>query len=195
MARIALFGTSADPPTLGHASILQWLATQFDTVAVWAVDNPFKTDQTCLEHRQQMLGLLIADIQDHHPNVCFYPALSSPRTLISVNAAHEEWPQASLHVIVGSDVLESLPSWYEAETLLNRADFLVIPRPGFPVEMETLQSLQAMGGHMTVAPFVGPDISSTDLRQTGQVERTLPAIAAYMEAHHLYQHQQSGSCG
>lgn len=59
---IALFGTSADPPHQGHCEILRWLATQFDHVAVWASDNPFKTHQSPLGDRSAMLRLMIGDI-------------------------------------------------------------------------------------------------------------------------------------
>ena len=55
MTQIALFGTSADPPTSGHQAILLWLSQRFDKVVVWASDNPFKTHQTLLEHRMAML--------------------------------------------------------------------------------------------------------------------------------------------
>ena len=40
--KIALFGTSADPPTAAHQTILQCLADHYDQVAVWASDNPLK---------------------------------------------------------------------------------------------------------------------------------------------------------
>lgn len=46
---IALFGTSADPPTRGHGKILTWLAQHYDQVAVWAADNPFKQHQASLD--------------------------------------------------------------------------------------------------------------------------------------------------
>ena len=59
---VALFGTSADPPTAGHQAILKWLSERYDWVAVWASDNPFKFHQTSLEHRGAMLRLLIEDI-------------------------------------------------------------------------------------------------------------------------------------
>jgi nicotinate-nucleotide adenylyltransferase len=62
MVNIALFGTSADPPTSAHQAILNWLSYHYDHVAVWASDNPFKTHQTPLEHRSTMLRLLIEDI-------------------------------------------------------------------------------------------------------------------------------------
>ena len=57
--KIALFGTSADPPTAAHQTILQWLSDHYDQVAVWASDNPFKENQTPLSHRMTMLALLI----------------------------------------------------------------------------------------------------------------------------------------
>ena len=43
MKSVALFGTSADPPTSGHGAILGWLSQHYDQVAVWAADNPFKS--------------------------------------------------------------------------------------------------------------------------------------------------------
>ena len=57
--RVALFGTSADPPHLGHQSILLWLAQEFDQVAVWAADNPYKAKQSPICDRAEMLRLLI----------------------------------------------------------------------------------------------------------------------------------------
>ncbi|NJM46313.1 MAG: nicotinic acid mononucleotide adenylyltransferase, partial [Alkalinema sp. RU_4_3] len=43
MLKLALFGTSADPPTLGHLAIVNYLSAKYDRVAVWAADNPFKS--------------------------------------------------------------------------------------------------------------------------------------------------------
>ncbi len=37
---IALFGTSADPPTCGHQALLEGLVAMFPKVATWASDNP-----------------------------------------------------------------------------------------------------------------------------------------------------------
>ena len=53
---------SADPPTAGHLVILKWLSEHYDWVAVWAADNPLKSQQTPLSHRAAMLELLIKDI-------------------------------------------------------------------------------------------------------------------------------------
>ena len=42
---IALFGTSADPPTLGHEALLSELTKIFPKVITWASDNPEKKHQ------------------------------------------------------------------------------------------------------------------------------------------------------
>ena len=83
--RIALFGTSADPPTAGHQEILQWLSERYDWVAVWAADNPFKSHQTALLHRAAMLQLLITNIN----------AMVKMMTPISINSKPLPWPITS----------------------------------------------------------------------------------------------------
>ena len=119
MIQIALFGTSADPPTLGHQAILEWLATQFDEVAVWAADNPFKVQQTPLGHRQAMLALLVEAINAKYSNVKLYPQLAHLRTLYSVQQAQVDFPSACLTLVVGSDLVNTLPTWFHAGELLQ----------------------------------------------------------------------------
>ena len=58
MTKIALFGTSADPPTKGHQAIIKWLSKNFEKVVIWASDNPLKNHQTFLEKRSKMLSIL-----------------------------------------------------------------------------------------------------------------------------------------
>ena len=75
---VALFGTSADPPHVGHQSILTWLAQAFDVVAVWAAENPYKPKQSPLGDRAEMLRLLIETLpqkaQQSHPFQLVAPA-------------------------------------------------------------------------------------------------------------------------
>jgi len=48
---VALSGTSADPPSIGHQQILQWLDNHYDHTIVWLSDNPFKTHPASLSDR------------------------------------------------------------------------------------------------------------------------------------------------
>jgi nicotinate-nucleotide adenylyltransferase len=176
--QIALFGTSADPPTSGHQNILRWLSQQFDQVVVWASDNPFKSHQTPIEHRTTMLKILIEDISPHD-NIALHQELSSRRTL-----------EAELHLVVGSDLIGQMPNWYKIEGLLSQVNLLVVPRPGYQVEEEKIKALQQLGGNVAIASITGLPVSSSNYRQNGDPETLTPAIQAYIEHHHLYQSPQ-----
>lgn len=190
--KIALFGTSADPPTAGHQAIIAWLSERYDWVAVWAADNPFKSHQTPLVHRGTMLRLLIEDVWPSRQNIGFYPELSSRRTLETVEKAKELWgADVEFTLVVGSDLVRQLPRWYRAEDLLRQVHLLVVPRPGFIVEDIDLQPLRQLGAEVAIADLTGPDVSSTAYRENGDTQALTPLIEAYIHREHLYKCQNA----
>lgn len=163
---IALFGTSADPPTAGHQAILKWLAQRYDWVAVWASDNPYKNHQTNLNHRTVMLRLLIEDIDPSCSNINIYQELSHLRSLISVNQAGEMWGQdKNYDLVIGSDLVSQVPKWYEVKVLLAKVRLLIIPRPYYPINAQHLQILEELGGIWHIADLNAPAVSSTAYRK------------------------------
>ncbi len=186
MASIALFGTSADPPTRGHQAILHWLSQQFDQVAVWASDNPFKTHGAALDHRQVMLRLLIDEVNFAQGNVTFYPALSHPRTLDTLKQARQLWPQAGLTFVIGADLVATIATWYQIQDVLAQVTLLVIPRPGYSLTSADLQPLQKLGANVAIANFCGPAVSSTAVREADLAGLT-PAVQAYIHQKGLYE--------
>ena len=185
--RIAMFGTSADPPTIGHRDIIQWLAGKFDRVLVWAVDNPFKRQQTPLAYRQQMLEMLISSYQPPLSNVFWMPELSDRRSLTSVLAVESRWPDAHLTLVVGADVLQSLADWYRVQDLMRRVDFLMLQRPDFDVHDSQLNSLRQLGAKIQVANFRGPRVSSSDFRVSHNRDMIPVKVWNYLQKHQLYQ--------
>ncbi|MCU0517558.1 MAG: nicotinate-nucleotide adenylyltransferase [Oscillatoria sp. Prado101] len=186
MVKIALFGTSADPPTIGHQKILSWLSQHFDSVAVWASDNPFKPGQTPLEHRQRMLQLLIDEISPHRHNIAVCSELSDRKTLTSVERAGQRWPQAEFTLVIGSDLLLQLPRWYRAEELLRQVKLLVVPRRGYALDQAGIDQLRQMGTEVRVAQLSPPAVSSTAYRENGDTEALTPPVEAYIHREHLY---------
>lgn len=189
MTSIALFGTSADPPTAGHQAILRWLSYHYDGVMVWASDNPFKTHQTPLEHRAAMLRLLIEDIDPPRHNIQLCPKLSNPRALITVRQAHRLWPDAELTLVIGADLVEQLPRWYRVEELMQLVNLLVVPRPGYVMREESLERLRQMGATVSIADLTVPDVSSTAYREEGDPDVITPQIEAYIHREQLYECQ------
>ena len=191
MLNIALFGTSADPPTAGHQAILVWLSQHFDRVAVWAADNPFKQHQTPLVHRMAMLQLLIDDIDPPQETIQLHPELSKSRTIHTLEVAQTIWANAVFTLVIGSDLVQQLPSWYRSDDLLQQVNLLVIPRPNYPLNEAALAELRRRGARVTIAGLTGPNTSSTAYRENGDTDGLTPPIEAYIHREQLYECQDA----
>ena len=192
--KIALFGTSADPPTPGHQEILNWLSSRYDRVAVWAADNPFKSHQAILSHRATMLQLLIADLKVPKLNVALEQDLSCLRTIETLEKARKRWgDNTEFTLVIGSDLLTQIQRWYQAGNLLQQVKLLVVPRPGYTINQSNLQAIRNLGGEIAIATLIGPDVSSTDYRKSGNLENLTPSVAAYILIEHLYECQDNSN--
>ncbi|MEB3229003.1 MAG: nicotinate-nucleotide adenylyltransferase [Synechocystis sp.] len=205
--KIALFGTSADPPTTAHRTILLWLAKHFDRVAVWASDNPFKNQPSGnghganLHHRQTMLKLLVQELQPSYPTIQIWEDLSDRRSLISLQRAKDRWgsdPEYGL--VIGSDLIEQIPRWYEVKQLLSQVTLVIFARPGYPLIPTHLSLIENLGGHYRLVtedrlieldqipqlPPLTPPVSSTDFRQRKDQTIIPDVVQRYINQHHLY---------
>jgi len=187
MKKIALFGTSADPPTVGHQTILHWLAQHYDRVVVWASDNPFKQHQTPLVDRTEMLELAIADLNLARNNISLHPELSDRRTLITVNKAREKWgEEVEFTLVIGSDILGQITSWYRSQELLEQVKVLVVPRLGYRIKEQDLYTLQEAGVRFAIATLNAPKVSSSTYRLEKDNSFITPAVNNYIWQKNLY---------
>ena len=185
MEKIALFGTSADPPTVGHQAILRWLARHYDRVIVWASDNPFKQHQTPLSNRTQMLQLAIEDLEAHHHNISLHPELSDRYTLVSVNKARHKWSEAEFKLVIGSDILPQITSWYQIEELLDLVKVIIVPRKVYDITEQDLASLSKIG-EFAIADLNAPQVSSSTYRSQKNSYLIVPAVEDYIRQNNLY---------
>jgi len=184
--QIALFGTSADPPTYGHLEILTWLSKRYDRTAVWASDNPFKRDQTPLDDRTEMLRLLVTLSGESLETLQVYPELSDLRTIITYNRAVKVWPNAKFTFVLGADLLPQLPTWYQAKELLAAVDLLVIPRSGYQILDSAIDKIKSLGGTLEIANLITPNVSSSAYRYD-MAPNTVPTIVqSYIQQQELY---------
>ncbi len=185
MTQIALFGTSADPPTVGHQSILRWLSQHFDQVAVWAADNPFKEHGATIDQRYAMLQMLIDDLDCE--NVILDERLGDRRSLNTVNTAKEIWGEdVEYLLVIGSDLAGQIPRWYRAKDLLKQVTLLIFPRKGYPIQPEAIKKLSALKSRWQEANYTPPPVSSSDYRIAGQSAVVIEAIADYITKEKLY---------
>ncbi len=181
---IALFGTSADPPTFGHQALLKELTTTFPKVVTWASDNPDKNHSISLEKRSQLLRTLVKEIS--HPQLKIIQDLSSPWTINTLIKADKVWPNANFIFIIGSDLAEQVPKWLNAKSILQRANLGITIRDGWPINENKLKEIEKLGGRVEVLPFKIPASSSSSFRESPQ-ERLIPkSIFSILLKENLY---------
>ena len=181
---IALFGTSADPPTLGHQALLKDLATSFPKVITWASDNPDKNHGISLRKRSQLLRTLVKEIS--HPQLKVVQDLSSPWTINTLIKANKVWPNANFIFVIGSDLAEQVPKWVNAKSILQRANLGITIRDGWPINEHQLKEIEKLGGKVEVLPFKIPASSSSSFRDSPQETLIPKSILSILLKENLY---------
>ena len=184
MNSIALFGTSADPPTLGHEALLSELTKIFPKVKTWASDNPDKKHQIPLLKRTQLLKLLVKKIS--HPKLELVQELSSPRTIHTLKKAFQLWPEASFSFVIGSDLAMQVPKWLNAKSILSKVRIAIAMRDGWPISDIQLSNIKKLGGKIEILPFKIPESSSSKFRERPQKVLVPQEIVPLLLEENLY---------
>jgi nicotinate-nucleotide adenylyltransferase len=201
--RIALFGGTFDPPHQGHLAIAKAAADTFhlDTILFApAGRQPLKPENhpTPFKDRLAMVTLACAAVQ--HQAARFQPSdIDAPNpdgtpnytidTLIKLHALN---PQSSLFNLVGADSFLDLPRWREPDRLLDLAEWIIVSRPGFPLDdLSSLKLTPHQLSRVHLLQTVHEDIAATDLRhrlETGDpcTDLLSPEVLTYIRTHHLY---------
>lgn len=181
---VALFGTSADPPTRGHQILLEGLVKLYPEVATWASDNPQKLHGASLEQRSDLLGQLVASIAA--PRLSHRQELSSPWAITTLERAAVHWPGRELVFVVGSDLAPQIPSWKQAEAVLNRCVLAIAPRAGWPLQPGCLKQLEGLGGRVVILGLEVPATASSALRQNPDPSQIPASLLPWLLEHDLY---------
>lgn len=197
--RVALFGGTFDPPHLGHIGIARAAADAFrlDTVLFApAGRQPLKADghATPFDDRFAMAALACAADPRFVASV-----LDAPRpdggpnyTVDTLEDLQRQMPGATLFSLAGADSFLSLPRWRDPARLLELAEWIVVSRPGYPLDdLSTLGLTFEQRARVHLLETVHYDIAATDLRERlrggDPCTDLLPLpIADYIQTHHLY---------
>lgn len=184
---VAIFGTSADPPTIAHKTILNYLGNNYDLVAVYASDNPFKSHGSDLCHRSRMLELLIEDLNSTHGNIIHCPDISDRRTIYTVEKAKKKWGKnVNLTVVIGGDLAQQIFTWYEAQKLWQTVKVLLIPRDGYMINQKIIEKINEISLGCAIAHCQIPPFSSTDYRTNHDQGVLTDKVKTYIEENCLY---------
>lgn len=183
-SRLALFGTSADPPTRGHRALLEGLLGLFPHVVTWASDNPLKQHGAPLELRTALLAALVGAIGD--PRLSLEPQLSSPWAVETLERARARWPQRELVFVVGSDLVGQIPCWKRADALLRGCRLGIARREGWPLQPADLERLRGLGASLDLLPLAIPPSASSRIRERPDPAQVPSELWPVLLQHNLY---------
>ncbi len=132
--RIGIFGGTFDPVHMGHLILAEQCRTQANLDQVWFVPSaqPPHKDRgvTRFEQRCDMLDLAIAGHPAFRVNRIEKERSEPSFTAVTLDQLHERHPGDEFVLLLGSDCLPDLPGWYEPQRVIERAELVVVPRPG-----------------------------------------------------------------
>lgn len=198
--RIGVYGGTFDPPHLGHMGAAEAAITALGLdrlLLVPAAVPPHKDlppDPVPAADRLAMTGLMADGIglELHRPGVAEASPLELDRpgksyTADTLTQLRERYPQDELWLLVGTDMLRSLPSWRAPETIARLAGIAAFARhDGDGPELERLAGRlgETLGARVEIIPLPKTvEVSSTRLRTQLATDRTEAAPALWCQVY------------
>ncbi len=183
--RIALFGTSADPPTIGHKKILEELSNIYSCVITYASDNPKKKHKENIFFRNLLLKSLIKDM--NNPKIIFNKKISSQWAIESIEECKKIYPFSKIDFVIGSDLITEIFSWKNFDKIIHTVELLIIKREGYPIGSKTLKMLKTNKVIFEISSLNIPNISSSMVRLNNNYSDLPKSLIDIVKKNNLYE--------
>ena len=182
---IAIFGTSADPPTIGHKKILEELSKIYTFTISYVSNNPNKNHKEDISIRSHLLKTLIEDLDN--PKILFNQIVSSQWAVESIKKCKKIYEFDNLDFVIGSDLIKDIFSWKNFVKIIEEVSFLVILREGYPVESNTLKMLETYKVRFKISTIKIPKISSSKFRSNFNYSNLPTSLIDIVKKNNLYE--------
>ena len=182
---IALFGTSADPPTIGHKKILEELSKIYSFTISYVSNNPKKKHIEDISIRSHLLKTLIDDLDN--PKILFNQKISSPWAVESIKKCKEIYKFNNLDFVIGSDLIKDIFYWKNFDKIILDVSFFIILREGYPVESNTLKMLETYKVKFKISTIKTPNISSSKFRLNFNCSNLPSSLIDIVKKNNLYE--------
>ena len=186
---VALFGTSADPPTIGHKKILEELSKIYAFTITYVSNNPKKKHQEDISIRGHLLETLIKDLDN--PKILFNQRISSQWAIESIKKCKKIYEFNNLDFVIGSDLIKDIFCWKNFDKIIKEVSFLIILRDGYPVESNTIKMLEAYKVKFRISKIKIPNISSSKFRLNFNYSNLPTSLIDIVKKNNLYESTKS----
>lgn len=199
MERIGLFGGTFNPPHIGHL----WLAAAardalgLDRVIFIPANIPphkaIPEDSPSVAHRLAMVRLAVRDFQKAEVSDMEIRSAGPSYTAVTVEAIAELHPSAELFLIVGTDMLLSIDTWFKPEVIFKHCRIAAGGRDsgdGRKLKEKALYLAKTYGARVDCIRADALPVSSTELRGLLPSEAAArwlpPEVYRYIKEKRLY---------
>ena len=182
---IALFGTSADPPTIGHKKILEELSKIYPFTVSYVSNNPNKNHKEDISIRSHLLKTLIEDLDN--PKILLNQSVSSQWAVESIKKCKEIYEFNNLDFVIGSDLIKDIFYWKNFDKIILEVSFFIILREGYPVESNTLKMLETYRVKFKISTIKTPNISSSNFRLNFNCSNLPSSLIDIVKKNNLYE--------
>ena len=181
---VALFGTSADPPTIGHKKILEELSTIYTLTISYVSNNPHKNHIHDISIRSYLLKTLIEDL--NRSEILFNQKVSSEWAVESIKNCKKIYEIDTLDFVIGSDLVKNIFSWKNFDKIIKEVCFFIIIREGYPIESSTLKMLETYKVKFKISNLKIPKISSSKFRLNFNYSNLPTSLIDIVKKNNLY---------
>ena len=182
---IALFGTSADPPTIGHKKILEELSKIYAFTISYVSNNPQKKHIEDISIRSHLLKTLIDDLDN--PKILFNQKISSQWAVESIKKCKEIYKFNNLDFVIGSDLIKDIFYWKNFDKIISEVSFFIILREGYPVKSNTIKMLETYKVKFRISNTKIPNISSSKFRLNFNYSNLPTSLIEIVKKNNLYE--------
>ncbi|MCR8539015.1 MAG: nicotinate-nucleotide adenylyltransferase [Prochlorococcus marinus CUG1439] len=182
--KVALFGTSADPPTIGHKKILEELSKIYAFTISYVSNNPNKKHKENIAIRGHLLKTLVDDLDNS--KILFNQKVSSQWAIESIRNCKRIYEFNNLDFVIGSDLIKDIFCWKDFDKIIKEVSFFVIIREGYPVESSTLKMLEDYKVKFKISTIKVPNISSSKFRLNFNYSNLPTSLIDIVKKNNLY---------
>ena len=182
---IAIFGTSADPPTIGHKKILEELSKIYACTISYVSNNPNKNHKEDISIRSHLLKTLVEDLENS--KILFNQSVSSQWAIESIKKCKRIYKFDNLDFVIGSDLIKDIFYWKDFDKIILEVSFFIILREGYPVESNTLKMLETYRVKFKISTIKTPNISSSKFRLNFNCSNLPTSLIDIVKKNNLYE--------
>jgi nicotinate-nucleotide adenylyltransferase len=194
--RIGLLGGTFDPIHSGHLDVARAAQRELELTAVHVLPAnvpPHRPQPVATAfHRFAMAAIAVAGTRGWRASDLELRMAPPSYTAHTLRRYHERGYAADeLFFLIGADAFEDIEHWHDYPAVLDAARFVIVSRPGYPVNMVRLNGQTKRSERAIFLDVQTEDVSSSAIRRARAEGRSIagmvpPGVQQHIEQHGLY---------